>query len=113
MICKRAEETSTDLLVEVALASEAPQNAVLSGVVHGPYSRRARTLPATFVLQPAGKTRLELTIIDPCYSTDELDMHYEVELELTLDGQRISEHVAPLVLCRRVCDSASSANELM
>lgn len=105
--CSRAEETSADLVVRATLASKAPTSARLSGVVHGPYSERARTLPATFDLQPSGEDRLQVTIVDPCYSTPELDMHYEVELELTFGGKRIAHHQTPLVLRRMVYEIAT------
>lgn len=86
--CTSADETRAVLLVRPEFSEPLPVGTTLTGVVRGPYSQQAHTLPAEFKLEPNSDDSLQATIIDPCYSTDELPMQYQFEIVMV----RASHH---------------------
>jgi hypothetical protein len=89
--CTSADETLAVLVVSPKLSGPLGDEASVGGVMRGPYCDRARTLPAEFVLKLDNDGTLTATIVDPCYSTNELKMDYELELWSEQQGQRSTE----------------------
>lgn len=79
--CNSADETLVVLTITPEFESELPMKSTLAGTIRGPYCDRSRTLPAEFVLQPNDGTFIA-SIVDPCYSTDDLKMEYQLELRI-------------------------------
>lgn len=99
--CTAADETRAVLIVRPELAEPLPIGATLTGVVRGPYSQQAHTLPAEFKLEPTSDDALRATVIDPCYSTDDLAMEYEIELVVNQNEARICTHTTRVELSKR------------
>ena len=89
--CTSADETLAVLVITPELSGPRGEEASIGGVMRGPYCDRARTLPAEFVLKLNNDGTLTATIVDPCYSTAELKMDYELELWSEQQGQRSTE----------------------
>jgi hypothetical protein len=89
--CTSADETLAVLVISPELREPLGEEASIEGVVRGPYCERARTLPAEFVLKLHDNGTLVAMIVDPCYSTAELKMDYELELWSEQQGLRATE----------------------
>lgn len=77
--CTSADVALAVLEVTPILTSKTDQSTI-TGVVRGPYSDASRTLPAEFPLVANTDGTLSTKVVDPCYSTSELKMEYELEL---------------------------------
>lgn len=99
--CTAADETRAAIVVRPRLAGALPAGTALAGVVRGPYSQQAHTLPAEFPLVATDNDALAATIIDPCYSTGELQMDYQIELALVQDHGRETVYRTRLELQRK------------
>ncbi|WP_442481999.1 hypothetical protein [Aeoliella sp. SH292] len=88
IVCTSADETLAVLVVTPELNGPLGEEASIGGVMRGPYCERARTLPAEFVLKLHDNGTLVAMVVDPCYSTAELKMDYELELWSEQQGLR-------------------------
>lgn len=80
--CTNADVVRAELEVKVDLAGGLARGAEIRGMVRGPLSERSHTLPAEFPLRAESQSLLRGVIIDPCYSSDALDMQYNVTVQI-------------------------------
>ena len=82
-----ASESAATLYVEVPLSGDQPLGPAwrLTGVLRGPRSRYARTLPAVYPLHDLGREPTwlaEARVTEPCYWSPESPMLYDLAVEL-------------------------------
>ncbi|MCO6043846.1 hypothetical protein NG895_07990 [Aeoliella sp. ICT_H6.2] len=90
--CTSADVALAVLVVTPIVADESAALPPVTGAVRGPYSNASRTLPAEFKLRPSGDGTLTTKVVDPCYSTSELKMEYELELQIVQNDNRVSKY---------------------
>ena len=101
VLCTSADETRAVLVVRPELTEPLPISATLTGAVRGPYSQLAHTLPAEFKLEPTSADSLRATIVDPCYSTDDLAMEYEIEVAVNQNEACVGTYTTRVQLSKR------------
>lgn len=99
--CTSADETLAVLVISPELQGPLGEEASIGGVVRGPYCERARTLPAEFALKLNCDGTLTATIVDPCYSTSELKMEYQLELRLVREEGTSADYETRLELKKK------------
>ena len=88
--CRAADPTRAEIAVRVTWGDK-PSAGQLAGTVRGPFSPQSHTLPAEFVLKGIDSNLLQGVIVDPCYSSETVEMGYEVSVRLMDSGVLLAE----------------------
>ena len=99
--CESADDVLAVLVLRPDLAEPLPDGTSLKGVIRGPYSDYARTLPTEFELQQTDDAVLRSAVVDPCYSTDDLAMEYEVDIFSVRGDKCVGEYRTRVALRRK------------
>lgn len=99
--CLSADENLAVLEVTPIFAGEVAETRAATGVIRGPYSNSSRTLPAEFKLVAGDNDKLHTKIVDPCYSSSDLRMEYELVLWIEGSGDSAIKYTTRFELQRK------------
>lgn len=99
--CLSADSMLAVLEIEPEYDPPLPAEAVITGTIRGPYSERSHTLPADFPVASVPGGKLAARIVDPCYTSGELPMEYEIQLTATQAGKSVGQFASRFQLADR------------
>jgi len=101
-----ADDTLAVVMLRPQFAQPPGEDVQLRGHVEGPFSPAARTLPARLQIAPQPATApVVLHLVDPCFTTPEVPMEYELQLDL-IDASQTRQRYNARIAFRRAAASS-------